>query len=144
MKYIRSVQAILNATKGSIGRGKTFFYKAFGNDETEFNELLNLPDVMIVYRFFFEWLDTKEHPYSRKMWRQHLESLNDSERKVFESIIYDDTFTTASSKMDYGEKINQLLKFYVPLRDQIQNENGFLFKLKQEFDSLPQSTYLKK
>ena len=144
MKYIRSVQAILNATKGSIGRGKTFFYKAFGNDETEFNELLNLPDVMIVYRFFFEWLDTKEHPYSRKMWRQHLEALNDSERKLFESIIYDDTFTTASSNMDYGEKINQLLKFYVPLRDQIQNENGFLFKLKQEFDTLPQSIYLKK
>ena len=31
-KYIRAVQAILNSTKGKIGRGQSFFYEAFGKD----------------------------------------------------------------------------------------------------------------
>ena len=143
MKFIRSVQAILNATKGSIGRGRTFFYKAFGKDEKEFYELLNLPDVMIVYRFFFEWLDSKDHEYSRKAWREKFNSLSKSERQIFESIVYDNSFTTTKEHMDYGDNINGLLKFYVPLRDQIQEKSGFLYHLKQEFDTLSRDKYLK-
>ena len=143
MKFIRSVQAILNATKGSIGRGRTFFYKAFGKDEKEFYELLNLPDVMIVYLFFFEWLDSKDHEYSRKAWREKFNSLSKSERQIFESIVYDNSFTTTKEHMDYGDNINGLLKFYVPLRDQIQEKSGFLYHLKQEFDTLSRDKYLK-
>ena len=29
-KFVRAIQVILNATKGKIGTGKSFFYKAFG------------------------------------------------------------------------------------------------------------------
>ena len=39
-KYIRAIQAILNSTKGKVGKGITFFLEAFGNDETEYMELL--------------------------------------------------------------------------------------------------------
>ncbi|MDR0744623.1 MAG: hypothetical protein LBE97_01565, partial [Holosporales bacterium] len=35
-KYIRAVQAVLNSTKGKIGRGKTFFEEAFGSNLEEF------------------------------------------------------------------------------------------------------------
>jgi hypothetical protein len=61
IKYIRAVQAILNITKGKIGKGKTFFYKAFGHTEEEFFELLEIPETFILYRFFFEWLENTRH-----------------------------------------------------------------------------------
>lgn len=51
-KYIRAVQAILNATKGKIGRGVSFFEKAFGSNEEEFMELLIMPETFILFRFF--------------------------------------------------------------------------------------------
>ena len=40
-KFIRTIQAILNSTKGKVGKGKKFFEKAFGKDEEEFNKLYN-------------------------------------------------------------------------------------------------------
>lgn len=53
-KYIRAIQAILNSTKGKIGRGEEFFRKAFGRDIDEFHRLLEMPETMIIYRLFFE------------------------------------------------------------------------------------------
>lgn len=53
-KYIRAVQTILNATKGKIGVGKSFFEKAFGQTEEEFHKLLIMPELYILLRFFFE------------------------------------------------------------------------------------------
>jgi hypothetical protein len=53
-KFIRAVQVILNATKGKIGKGKSFFYKAFGHTEEEFHKLLYMPETYILFRFFFE------------------------------------------------------------------------------------------
>ena len=35
-KFIRTIQAILNTTKGKDGKGKKFFEKAFGKDEEEY------------------------------------------------------------------------------------------------------------
>lgn len=43
-KFIRAVQVILNATKGKIRKGKSFFYKAFGQNEEEFHKLLYMPE----------------------------------------------------------------------------------------------------
>lgn len=49
-KYIRAVQAVLNSTKGKIGRGKSFFEEAFGRDIDEFHKLLLMPETFIIYR----------------------------------------------------------------------------------------------
>ena len=38
-KFIRSIQAVLNATKGKIGRGKSYFKEAFGEDIDEFHKI---------------------------------------------------------------------------------------------------------
>ena len=40
-KFIRAVQAVLNSTKGKIGRGTEFFEEAFGRDIDEFMKILN-------------------------------------------------------------------------------------------------------
>lgn len=39
-KFIRTIQAILNSTKGKVGKGHDFFCKAFGSNEEEFYKLL--------------------------------------------------------------------------------------------------------
>ena len=53
-KFIRTIQAILNSTKGKVGKGKDFFEKAFGKNDLEFEKLLIMPEAMIIYRFYFE------------------------------------------------------------------------------------------
>lgn len=49
-KFIRAVQAVLNSTKGKIGRGKDFFEEAFGKDIDEFLKILWMPETFIIYR----------------------------------------------------------------------------------------------
>lgn len=49
-KFIRAVQAVLNSTKGKIGRGKAFFEEAFGSNVEEFYKILWMPETFIIYR----------------------------------------------------------------------------------------------
>ena len=49
-KFIRAVQAVLNSTKGKIGRGVEFFEEAFGRDIEEFHKILWMPETFIIYR----------------------------------------------------------------------------------------------
>ena len=49
-KFIRTIQAILNSTKGKVGRGIEFFEEAFGRDIEEFHQLLWMPETFIIFR----------------------------------------------------------------------------------------------
>ena len=49
-KFIRAIQAVLNSTKGKIGRGLDFFEEAFGSDIEEFKKILWMPETFIIYR----------------------------------------------------------------------------------------------
>ena len=49
-KFIRAVQAVLNSTKGKIGKGAEFFEEAFGHDLDEFYKILWMPETFIIYR----------------------------------------------------------------------------------------------
>lgn len=49
-KFIRAVQAVLNSTKGKIGKGVKFFEGAFGKDIDEYMKILWMPETFIVYR----------------------------------------------------------------------------------------------
>ncbi len=49
-KFIRAVQAILNSTKGKIGKGISFFEEAFGSNVDAYRKLLWMPETFIVYR----------------------------------------------------------------------------------------------
>ncbi|MBQ8064913.1 MAG: hypothetical protein IJ200_04560 [Prevotella sp.] len=132
MKYIRAVQAVLNATKGCIGRGTSFFYRAFGNNEEEYMNILLMPDTMILYRFFFEWLESKNHPLSTYKWLAIIDSLSSEQRQHL--ICYlDENKTNTDGEPEY---IVRLLPFYKNLRDAIEEPTGFLYHLKKEFDQL--------
>lgn len=131
MKYVRAVQAVLNVTKGCIGRGQTFFYRAFGKTEKEYMDILIMPDTLILYRFFFEWLESKGHKLSKYKWQSIIDSLSETER--MELIEY---LNSEDDDCPQSQFIEKLKPFYKNLRDQIEKPTGSLHEYKLEFDSL--------
>ncbi len=49
-KYIRGIQCILNATHGMVSPNPSFFYRAFGNTENAFEEIVCMPEGYIMSR----------------------------------------------------------------------------------------------
>lgn len=139
-KYIRAIQAIMNSTKGSIGRGQSFFYKAFGRDLDQYHTLLEMPDTYIIYRFFFEWLDSKKHPLGMSRWVKSINSMTYIEQQLFFSIIHDNDFDPQNISEELPERVKYALSFYRNRRDDIAKENGELYYLKKEFDKLPKES----
>lgn len=104
-KFIRAIQAVLNATKGKIGKGKSYFEEAFGKDETEFNKLLYMPEAMIVYRFFYKGNGLKDE------WEQAFYSLPKEKLESIKQIIHNNMFENINSLTD-DEEIREVLYFY--------------------------------
>lgn len=127
-KYIRAVQAILNATKGKIGRGVSFFEKAFGANTEEFMELLIMPETFLLFRFFFEHIG-----YTAK-WREAMAALSEDERAEALEIVYKNNFTNID-ELTHNEKIRYALSFYKNYRGDIANHNSELYKMKQEYEA---------
>jgi hypothetical protein len=109
-KYIRAVQAVLNSTKGKIGRGKSFFEKAFGKNETEFEKLLYMPEAMIVYRLFFEGNGIVDE------WWNQFSRLSREKRKFIDPIIHNNDFTSVGT-LTTDEEILSVLNYYTIRRE---------------------------
>lgn len=127
-KYIRAVQAILNATKGKIGRGKTFFEKAFGKNEDEYLELLMMPETFLLYRFFFEYLGKTQE------WRGLMNNLSQKEKKELYPIIFTNDFNNIEALTD-NSKYLKILSYYKNFRGDIIDPKSELYRLKKEYDS---------
>lgn len=126
-KYIRAVQAILNATKGKIGRGMSFFEKAFGRNEDEFMELLMMPETFILFRFFFEHLG-----YTQQ-WRDLMNQLTSEEKEELYPIIFQNDFNRIEELTSNVKYLN-ILQFYKDFRKDIADPSSELYRLKKEFD----------
>lgn len=127
-KYIRAVQAILNATKGKIGRGVSFFEKAFGKNEDEFMELLIMPETFLLFRFFFEHLG-----YTQK-WREAMANLSETEKEELYPIIFKNDFNHIE-ELTKNKKFLHILGFYKNYRGEIADQNSELYRLKKEFEN---------
>ena len=139
-KYIRAIQAILNSTKGKVGKGITFFLEAFGNDETEYMELLELPETFILYRFFFKWLDEKGSmgtDHWRQCWSHCMNTLAEDEKQLVLDIIHKNTFYKEELEAVTSADALKLLNFYTNYRKDIITPGTELYRLKQEYDENP-------
>ncbi len=114
-KYVRSVQAILNTTKGKVGRGSSFFYEAFGNNEDEFTKLLLMPETLIIYRFYF-----KENGVTEEWW-QKFSTLSSDELEVIKPIIFENNFAELDLEY-YPDNIKDVLKYYLIKRVDVEKE----------------------
>lgn len=138
-KYIRAIQAILNSTKGKVGRGQSFFFEAFGHSEEEFLELLEMPETFIIYRFFFKWLDKigeKGTSHWRGAWKICKENVSEEEWRKLLDVIHRNEFTAEERSLFCNPYILELLDYYTNYRKDIITPGTKLFELKQEFNTL--------
>lgn len=136
-KYIRAIQAILNSTKGKVGRGKSFFYEAFGESEEQYMMLLEMPETFIIYRFFFKWLDEigeKGTKHWETCWRKCKATLSDEEWSAVEDLIHKNSINDETVLACENEDARELLSYYVNFRDDIITPGTHLYILKQQFD----------
>lgn len=49
-KFIRTIQCVLNSTKGKVGANKSFFEQAFGRNIDEYYKLLWMPEEFVLFR----------------------------------------------------------------------------------------------
>lgn len=114
-KYIRSIQAVLNSTKGKIGTGLSFFFKAFGSNEEEFYKILLMPETFIIYRLYFE-----QNGQTEKWWNAY-KKLDNRERLIFINAI-------GSNKFDNIEKylnepnIYDVLQYYKITKNEAEKD----------------------
>ena len=139
-KYIRAVQAILNSTKGKIGKGMSFFLEAFGSNEEEYFELLEMPETFILYRFFFKWLDEKGSigtDHWRNCWKHCMATMDEEEKQKILNIIHRNVFSQEEIDSVISEDGQALLNFYTNYRKDIITPGTRLYELKQEYDAHP-------
>lgn len=117
-KFIRSVQAILNSTKGKIGRGKSFFDEAFGKDDEGFWERMYMPEAMIIYRFYY-----KENGLEPEWWEEFrkVSSMSLTKKQQLEEIIGANDFSNIES-LTSDEDILRVLRYYTITRDDFESK----------------------
>lgn len=109
-KFIRAVQAVLNATKGKIGRGKSYFEEAFGKDIDEFNKILWMPEAFIIHRFKYKDNLTIE-------WWDKFSALNEQQLTMAKTIIVDNKFSEEDMSDCIDKDVRDVLEFYKIQRD---------------------------
>jgi hypothetical protein len=112
-KFIRAVQAILNSTKGKIGRGKEFFEKAFGSNEEEYTLLLYRPEPMIIYRLHYEGCGLTQ------AWQSDFQSLPAKKLDLIKPIIHSNKFNDINP-LNFEEDIAKVLRYYTITRDDVE------------------------
>ena len=114
-KYIRTIQAILNSTKGKIGKGESFFYKAFGANEDEFFKLLYMPETMIIYRFYFEGIGVTDR------WWNDFQNLSPAQRTIINPIVHNNDFSKIED-LTNDSNILEVLAYYKIRREDAEKE----------------------
>lgn len=121
-KFIRAVQAVLNSTKGKIGKGKSFFEEAFGANVEEFMKILWMPETFIIYRRVYDEdlrnrLADRYKGHSDKdcnlanEWWAKFNALSDKQRDIAKSIIALNRFKDGEYKC-IDPSILEVLQYY--------------------------------
>ena len=130
-KFIRAVQAVLNSTKGKIGRGVTFFEEAFGRDVEEFMKILWMPETFIIYRRIYDEelrsrlaekykTKTKHDCNLANEWWEKFTALSDEKMEKAKSIISKNKFNVGDYFCD-DPQILDVLYYYTITRDDVEN-----------------------
>ncbi len=151
-KYIRAIQAVLNSTKGKIGRGVSFFKKAFGDNLKEYHKLLDMPETMIIYRYFFEWLGDEigirkakeilghsmESISTQAWWECYNECKKSLSEEMWEEVLkYIHKNEFEDNNHFSNPLVVKLISFYENNRKAIIDPDTELYRMKLEYDKNP-------
>lgn len=106
-KYLRAMNVILNVTKGVVAKEEDFFYRAFGNDKSEFIRILTMPDDFIRFRDFFE-----ENGLTQ-LWVVKYEKLSNLQKSKLIKILENIVDNSELMDKNYDEQLDEILKFYL-------------------------------
>ncbi|MBQ6773863.1 MAG: hypothetical protein IJP48_07370 [Synergistaceae bacterium] len=109
-KFIRAVQAVMNSTKGKIGRGKNFFEEAFGRDINEFFDILYMPETFIIYRMKYKASLTQE-------WRAKFHALTGSKLLEAKELISQNNFSDEIINNASCSEVKDILRYYMLERE---------------------------
>lgn len=104
-KSVRAISAILQVTKGVVAAGSTFFYKAFGETQEEFFELLAMPRDLIMFRSHFE-----ENGTTQK-WQSLYRGLSKEQKERLMALV--SLNVSDLKKADWPEDLREILEFYL-------------------------------
>jgi hypothetical protein len=108
-KFIRSVQAVLNSTKGKIGRGKSFFEEAFGENIEGFYKILWMPEAFIIHRSKYKNNLTAE-------WWEKFNNLSKTQLNKLKKIVASNQFDV--NHITTGDpNVDEVLMYYQVRRD---------------------------
>ncbi len=108
-KFIRAVQAVMNSTKGKIGRGVAFFEAAFGRNVDEFHNILYMPETFIIYRERYSALAEE--------WREKFCALSEADMETARTIIEANTFGKIWETAGLGQDLRKVLSYYTIERE---------------------------
>lgn len=120
--FIRNVQRILNVLKGSVMTGEDFFYRAFGENETEFLTILHMPERILMYRGKIPQKDERD-------WLRKFSKLTNSEKKELLNILCENRTKRkllAANAQAKNHKLKNILEYYLP--EQPTNDSLPLFE----------------
>ena len=123
--YLRSMQVILQATRGIVSGSPEFFRRAFGNTLEEFMGILTRPHHYIFHREWYERLGGKdEFAEYRSAW----ECLTDAQRSAALEILatHQPHEYRSARKGITDTKVKAVLGYYLP---QKKNEEARIWKL---------------
>ncbi len=104
-KFIRSIQTVLNATKGKVGTKLAFLKAAFGEEESDFLEILYMPEAYILQRRLCEQNGLTDS------WRSLYRSLSQKELNILLPIIESNKFNEIP-ELSLSLKAKCFLKHY--------------------------------
>ncbi|RJX20075.1 MAG: cobalamin-binding domain-containing protein [Desulforudis sp.] len=108
--FIRSIQRILNVTKGIVMPGSEFFYRAFGESSEEFHRILHMPEGILMTR-------GREPGTEELEWVRKFESFTANEKAELLAVLNQNRTRAALKKAiakTKNSKLKRLLQYYLP------------------------------
>lgn len=128
-KFLRAINCILNATKGIVAPGNSFFNVAFGKSIQEFNEILYMPETFILYRNKFKKSGLLAE------WRKTFRKLTADDKEEAKRIIEKSDFKNIND-LSNNTKILKLLSFYTINEKDLEGMDMEMEQLKDRFKKL--------
>ena len=125
-KYLRAINVILNVTKGVVAKEEDFFVRAFGHDESEFIEILTMPDDFIRFRDYFE------RNGLINLWRNAYHKLSNEEQKELINILERMVDEPEILEMKYSDQIAQVLYFYSLSKKKVESNMTYYSNLVEQ------------
>lgn len=108
--FLRNVQRILNVLKGSVMTSREFFHRAFGENESQFLEILHMPERIIMYR-------GREVGPEEQEWLSKFRNLTNGEKAELVNIVCSNRsrkeICTVVAKQQ-NRKLKEILEYYLP------------------------------